>query len=167
MSAIVDIVGREVLDSRGNPTVECDVLLESGVMGRAAVPLPGDARPDWWIIQEIARRLGLDWHYTHPRDVFAEMKRGMQSLDHITWERLEAEESVTYPCPADDAPGLDVVFGDRFPTASGRARFRPTVPLPPDEPIDDAFPTVLITGRQLEHWHTGSMTRRATVLAGD
>lgn len=133
-------------------------------MGRAAVPLPGDARPDWWIIQEIARRLGLDWHYTHPRDVFAEMKRGMHSLDHISWERLDAEESVTYPCPADDAPGLDVVFGDRFPTASGRARFRPTVPLPPDEPIDDAFPTVLITGRQLEHWHTGSMTRRATVL---
>ncbi|HAF54995.1 MAG TPA: formate dehydrogenase subunit alpha, partial [Thauera sp.] len=133
-------------------------------MGRAAVPLPGDARPDWWIIQEVARRLGLDWHYTHPRDVFAEMKRGMHSLDHITWERLDAEESVTYPCPADDAPGMDVVFGDRFPTASGRARFRPTVPLPPDEPIDDAFPTVLITGRQLEHWHTGSMTRRATVL---
>ncbi|HRP66339.1 MAG TPA: formate dehydrogenase subunit alpha [Thauera sp.] len=133
-------------------------------MGRAAVPLPGDARPDWWIIQEIARRLGLDWHYTHPRDVFAEMKRGMHSLDHISWERLDAEESVTYPCPADDAPGLDVVFGDRFPTASGRARFRPTVPLPPDEPIDDAWPTVLITGRQLEHWHTGSMTRRASVL---
>ncbi|MGL1833847.1 formate dehydrogenase subunit alpha [Rhodocyclaceae bacterium SMB388] len=133
-------------------------------MGRAAVPLPGDARPDWWIIQEVARRLGLDWHYTHPRDVFAEMKRGMHSLDHITWERLEAEQSVTYPCPADDAPGMDVVFGDRFPTASGRARFRPTVPLPPDEPIDDAYPTVLITGRQLEHWHTGSMTRRATVL---
>lgn len=133
-------------------------------MGRAAVPLPGDARPDWWIIQEIARRLGLDWHYTHPRDVFAEMKRGMHSLDHISWERLDAEQSVTYPCPADDAPGLDVVFGDRFPTASGRARFRPTVPLPPDEPIDDAWPTVLITGRQLEHWHTGSMTRRAAVL---
>ncbi|MFU2487738.1 formate dehydrogenase subunit alpha [Thauera sp. WH-1] len=133
-------------------------------MGRAAVPLPGDARPDWWIIQEVARRLGLDWHYTHPRDVFAEMKRGMHSLDHISWDRLDAEESVTYPCPADDAPGLDVVFGDRFPTASGRARFRPTVPLPPDEPIDDAWPTVLITGRQLEHWHTGSMTRRASVL---
>ena len=133
-------------------------------MGRAAVPLPGEARPDWWIIQEVARRLGLDWQYAHPRDVFTEMKRGMHSLDHITWERLEAEESVTYPCPADDAPGMDVVFGDRFPTASGRARFRPTVPLPPDEPIDDAYPTVLITGRQLEHWHTGSMTRRASVL---
>ena len=133
-------------------------------MGRAAVPLPGDARPDWWIIQEIARRLGLAWNYSHPRDVFAEMKAGMKSLDHITWERLEREESVTYPCPADDQPGMDVVFGERFPTTSGRARFSPTRPLPPDEPVDADYPTVLTTGRQLEHWHTGSMTRRARVL---
>jgi formate dehydrogenase major subunit len=133
-------------------------------MGRAAVPLPGDAKPDWWIIQEIARRLGLDWQYTHPRDVFAEMKLGMKSLDHISWARLEAEESVTYPCPSDDQPGLDVVFGDRFPTVSGRARFTPTRPLPPDEPVDAEYPVVLTTGRQLEHWHTGSMTRRAQVL---
>ncbi|MBL8442872.1 MAG: formate dehydrogenase subunit alpha [Zoogloeaceae bacterium] len=133
-------------------------------MGRAAVPLPGDAKPDWWIIQEIARRLGLDWQYTHPRDVFAEMKLGMKSLDHISWARLEAEESVTYPCPGDDQPGLDVVFGDRFPTVSGRARFTPTRPLPPDEPVDADYPVVLTTGRQLEHWHTGSMTRRTQVL---
>ncbi|MBW7860976.1 MAG: formate dehydrogenase subunit alpha [Rhodocyclaceae bacterium] len=133
-------------------------------MGRAAIPLPGEAKPDWWIVQEIARRFGLGWNYTHPRDVFAEMKRGMRSLDHITWERLEREGSVTYPCPADDAPGHDVVFGERFPTASGRARFVPTRPLPPDEPVDDDFPTVLTTGRQLEHWHTGAMTRRSHVL---
>jgi formate dehydrogenase major subunit len=133
-------------------------------MGRAAVPLPGDARPDWWITQEIARRFGLAWNYAHPRDVFAEMKQGMASLDHITWARLEREGSVTYPCPADDQPGRDVVFGDAFPTATGRARFTPTRPLPPDEPIDDDFPIVLTTGRQLEHWHTGSMTRRTQVL---
>jgi formate dehydrogenase major subunit len=133
-------------------------------MGRAAVPLPGDARPDWWIIQEIARRFGLAWDYGHPRDVFAEMQRGMASLDHISWDRVEREGSVTYPSPAEDAPGHDVVFGDRFPTASGRGRFTPTVPLPPDEPIDAEFPIVLITGRQLEHWHTGSMTRRSRIL---
>jgi formate dehydrogenase major subunit len=133
-------------------------------LGRAALPLPGEARPDWWIIQEIARRFGLAWDYSHPREVFAEMKQGMASLDHITWERLERENSVTYPCPADDAPGADVVFSDAFPTASGRAKFTPTRPLPPDEPIDDDYPTVLITGRQLEHWHTGSMTRRSRVL---
>ena len=133
-------------------------------MGRAAVPLPGDARPDWWIIQEIARRIGLDWHYTHPRDVYAEMQQGMASLDHIDWDRVDREQSVTYPSPAPDKPGLDVVFGDAFPRKGGRALFAPTVPLPPDEPIDQQYPVVLITGRQLEHWHTGSMTRRSRVL---
>jgi len=133
-------------------------------MGRAAVPLPGDARPDWWIIQEIARRLGLDWNYTHPRDVYAEMQRGMASLDHISWERVDREQSVTYPSPAEDQPGLDVVFGDAFPRVGGRAKFSPAVPLPPDEPVDGEYPVVLITGRQLEHWHTGSMTRRSRVL---
>lgn len=133
-------------------------------MGRAAVPMPGDARPDWWIIQEIARRFGLDWQYTHPRDVFAEMKQGMPSLAHISWDRVEKENSVTYPSPAEDQPGQDIVFGDHFPTLSGKAKFSPTRPLPPDEPIDDEFPVVLTTGRQLEHWHTGSMTRRARVL---
>ena len=133
-------------------------------LGRAAVAPPGEAKPDWWIIQEIARRFGLPWDYAHPREVFAEMKRGMPSLDHIAWERLEREGSVTYPCPADDAPGQDVVFSDAFPRAGGRARFSPTRPLPPDEPVDEAYPTVLTTGRQLEHWHTGAMTRRASVL---
>ncbi|OJA04572.1 formate dehydrogenase subunit alpha [Halomonas sp. QHL1] len=133
-------------------------------MGRAAMPLPGQAKPDWWIIQQLAQRFGLPWNYHHPRDVFDEMTKGMTSLDHISWERLEREQSVTYPCPADDTPGADVVFSDAFPTPSGRAKFSPTRPLPPDEPIDDAYPTVLTTGRQLEHWHTGSMTRRTKVL---
>ncbi|MBS9404757.1 formate dehydrogenase subunit alpha [Halomonas sp. TRM85114] len=133
-------------------------------LGRAAVPLPGHAKPDWWIIQEIARRFGLDWDYSHPREVFAEMKQGMPSLDNITWERLEREDSVTYPCPAEGAPGADVVFSDAFPRAGGKAKFAPTRPLPPDEPVDGDYPTVLTTGRQLEHWHTGSMTRRSQVL---
>ncbi len=133
-------------------------------LGRAAVAPPGEAKPDWWIIQEIARRFGLAWDYAHPSEVFAEMKRGMPSLDNISWERLAREGSVTYPCPAEDAPGQDVVFSDAFPRAGGRARFAPTRPLPPDEPIDADYPTVLTTGRLLEHWHTGAMTRRASVL---
>ena len=133
-------------------------------LGRAALPLPGDAKPDWWIIQEIANRFGLGWRYQHPQDVFAEMQQGMHSFNHISWERLARENSVTYPCPAEDAPGQDVVFSDAFPRAGGLAKFAPTRPLPPDEPVDDEYPTVLTTGRQLEHWHTGSMTRRAQVL---
>jgi formate dehydrogenase major subunit len=132
--------------------------------GRAALPPPGEARPDWWIIQEIACRFGLDWHYEGPQDVYAEMQRGMASLANVDWQRVEREGSVTYPSPAPDAPGRDVVFGEGFPTASGRGKFTPTLPLPPDEPVDAEYPTVLITGRQLEHWHTGSMTRRSRVL---
>jgi formate dehydrogenase major subunit len=133
-------------------------------MGRAALPLPGNAQLDWWIIQEIARRIGLDWSYTHPREVFAEMKLAMPSLDNITWERLDRESSVTYPCDAPDKPGNEIVFGDGFPTLSGRARLVPAAIIPPAEEPDAAYPMVLTTGRQLEHWHTGAMTRRAGVL---
>ncbi len=133
-------------------------------MGRAALSPPGEARPDWWIIQEMARRFGLGWDYHGPEQVFAEMKQGMHSLDHISWSRLEREGSVTYPCSADDAPGQDVVFSDAFPRAGGRGRFSPAWPLPPDEPVDEAYPIVLTTGRLLEHWHTGAMTRRSRVL---
>ena len=133
-------------------------------MGRAALPLPGNARRDWWIIQEIARRIGLGWSYTHPREVFAEMKLAMPSLDNITWERLEREGSVTYPCDGPDRPGNEIVFGEGFPTASGRARLVPAAIIPPAEEPDADYPMVLTTGRQLEHWHTGAMTRRASVL---
>jgi formate dehydrogenase major subunit len=133
-------------------------------MGRAALPLPGNARQDWWAIQEIARRMGLNWNYTHPRDVFAEMKLAMPSLDNITWERLERESSVTYPCDAEDKPGNDIVFGSGFPTQSGRAKLVPASIIPPAEEPDAQYPMVLTTGRQLEHWHTGAMTRRASVL---
>jgi formate dehydrogenase major subunit len=133
-------------------------------MGRKALEAPGEAKPDWWITQEIARRLGLDWNYSGPEQVFAEMKQAMPSLDNITWERLERESSVTYPCPAPDHPGTEIVFGDRFPTETGLGKMVPAEVLPPDEVPDREYPFVLSTGRQLEHWHTGAMTRRATNL---
>ena len=133
-------------------------------MGRAAVAPPGAARQDWAITVALARRLGLDWSYADPSEVFAEMKRGMKSLSNITWARLEAENAVTYPSHSPDDPGQAIVFGDAFPRAGGRARFTPASVVPPDEQPDAEFPMVLTTGRQLEHWHTGSMTRRARVL---
>jgi formate dehydrogenase major subunit len=133
-------------------------------MGRVALPLPGNARQDWWAIQEIGRRMGLAWDYTHPRDVFAEMKLAMPSLDNITWDRLLRESSVTYPCDAEDKPGNDIVFGSGFPTPTGRAKLVPASIIPPAEEPDSEYPMVLTTGRQLEHWHTGAMTRRAAVL---
>ena len=133
-------------------------------MGRKALDLPGDTRDDLWITIELAKRLGLTWTYHCPSEVFAEMKLAMPSLDNITWERLERESSVIYPCPAPDHPGETIVFGDGFPTKTGRARIVPVDVLPPAEVPDREYPLVLITGRQLEHWHTGAMTCRAEVL---
>ena len=133
-------------------------------MARPVIAPPGEARQDWWIIQEIARRIGLDWRYTGPHDVFAEMAQMMPSFKNITWERLEREGAVTYPVDGPDQPGNEIIFYAGFPTESGRGKIVPAAIQPPDELPDDAFPMVLSTGRVLEHWHTGAMTRRAGVL---
>jgi len=133
-------------------------------MARAAVSPPGEARPDWEITRDIARGMGLDWNYSHPGDVFAEMAQVMKSLNNITWERLEREEVVTYPCDGPEKPGNEIMFAEGFPTANGRARIVPADLVSADELPDDDYPMILTTGRMLEHWHTGSMTRRATVL---
>jgi len=132
-------------------------------MVRPAVAPPGEAREDWWIEVELAKRCGLPWTYTHPREVFGEMTINMRSLDNITWDRLEGE-AVTYPSLSPEDPGQAVVFGDGFPRLDGRARFTPASIIPPDDVPDAEYPMILTTGRQLEHWHTGSMTRRAKVL---
>ncbi len=133
-------------------------------IGRQALEPPGQARQDLEIIQKMAGRLGLDWNYGHPSEVFAEMRRAMPSIAGITWERLERDGSVTYPCLNEGDPGEPVIFTERFPTESGRARFVPAPFTNAAELPDDAYPWVLITGRLLEHWHTGAMTRRASVL---
>jgi formate dehydrogenase major subunit len=133
-------------------------------MGRQAVPPPGDARQDLWIIQEIGRRLGLPWNYRHVSEVFDEMRHTMPSIGGITWDRLERDHAVTYPCTKEGDPGEPVVFTDHFPREGGKARFVPADIIPAAERPDAEYPMVLITGRQLEHWHTGSMTRRAAVL---
>jgi formate dehydrogenase major subunit len=133
-------------------------------LGRQALTPPGEAKPDLWIIQELARRLGLDWRYEGPREVFNEMRKAMPSIAGITWERLEKESCVTYPCEKEGDPGQPVVFVETFPTQTGRAKFVPADIIPAAERPDSEFPFVLITGRQLEHWHTGAITRRAAVL---
>lgn len=133
-------------------------------MGRAAIDMPGDARQDLWIIQDMANKLGCNWTYTHVSEVFDEMRKTMPNIGGITWERLEREDSVVYPCFEEGDPGDPVVFVDSFPTQDGKARFVPADIIPAAEQPDDEYPMVLITGRQLEHWHTGSMTRRASML---
>ncbi len=133
-------------------------------MARPALEPPGNARQDWELIQELAKRIGLDWNYKDPSDVFAEMSEVMPSLANITWERVERENSVTYPCLAPEDPGEEIIFGDGFPTSSGRAKIVPVDIVPPDELPDREYPMILSTGRLLEHWHTGAMTRRAVNL---
>jgi len=133
-------------------------------LGRAAVPLPGEARQDLWIIRDIGKGIGMDWDYQHVSEVYDEMRGAMKSITGITWDRLNRKSSVTYPCADENDPGQGVVFIDDFPTPTGRARLVAAKAIPADEQPDEEFPLVLITGRQLEHWHTGSMTRRASVL---
>ena len=161
-------------------------------LGRQAIDPPGDARPDLWIIQQMARHMGLDWDYGaaapgRPKQgmapsggsaahevasvgamvaaVYEEMRQAMHSaIAGITWDRLERESSVTYPCLSAGDPGAPTVFIDHFDTEDGRVHLVPADIIPADEPPDADYPFVLITGRQLEHWHTGSMTRRSAVL---
>ncbi len=133
-------------------------------IARAVLDPPGEARQDWVLIQQLAQHIGLPWAYTHVSEVFTEMTQVMPSLKNITWQRLVAEDCVTYPCDAPDQPGNEIIFSTGFPTASGRAKIVPADLTPPDELPDASYPMVLTTGRLLEHWHTGSMTRRAANL---
>ena len=138
-------------------------------LGRQAIEPPGDAKHDLWLVQEIARRMGLAWRYEGPdagvAAVYEEMRQAMHgAIAGISWERLQREGAVTYPCLSEDDPGQPVVFTEHFPTDDGRVHLVPAQLLPAQERPDADYPLVLITGRQLEHWHTGSMTRRSQVL---
>ena len=133
-------------------------------LGRPALDLPGESRQDWELIVELANRVGLDWQYNDVGEVYTEMAEKMNSLNYISWERLNEEDCVTYPVDEPGGFGNEVIFTDGFPTEDGRGKIVPADLLPPDEVPDEEFPMVLTTGRLLEHWHTGAMTRRATVL---
>ena len=133
-------------------------------LGRKVVQPPGDAREDLWILQQLANRIGLPWNYADAAQVFEEMRSLMPSHAGISHARLEVEDCVTYPCADETDPGQAVLFATGFPTPSGKGKLVPAQPGPPDEPTDAEYPFVLTTGRMLEHWHTGAMTRRAEVL---
>jgi formate dehydrogenase major subunit len=147
-------------------------------LGKRAIDPPGQAKADLWIIQQIAGGMGLDWSYENDSAlsntnegyhgvelVYEEMRQAMHAaIGGITWERLQRESSVTYPCHSADDPGEPTVFKDHVATADGRIHLVPADIIPANERPDAEFPFVLITGRQLEHWHTGSMTRRSAVL---
>lgn len=134
-------------------------------LARPVLPPPGQAQQDLWIIEELGRRLGLPWRYGTAEAVFEEMRRVMPSIAGIGWHRLQDEGAVTSPCPSADMPGQPVLFIERFPTPNGRGRIFPVARRPAVELPDADYPWTLITGRQLEHWHTGTMTRRSHVLS--
>ncbi|MDH3390009.1 MAG: molybdopterin-dependent oxidoreductase, partial [Gammaproteobacteria bacterium] len=101
-------------------------------LGRAAVPLPGEARQDLWITRDIGKGIGLDWDYSQVSEVYDEMRGAMKSIAGISWERLAANSSVTYPCTDENDPGQGVVFIEDFPTATGKARLVAAKSIPAD-----------------------------------
>lgn len=125
---------------------------------------PGDARQDLWIIQQIARTIGLNWKDQTVGEVFDEMCACMPELQGMNWTRLQADTAITYPCRTAESPGEPVIFREQFPTVDGKGKLVPVSVIHADELPDATFQFVLMTGRQLEHWHTGSMSRRASAL---
>ena len=134
-------------------------------IGRQALDPPGDAKQDIWIIENLARKLGLNWNYASVQEIFNELRLANDSISGISWESLNKHNSLTYPYNADEHKSESVLFQHNFPTPSGKARFIPVNYTKADELPCESFPYILITGRQLEHWHTGSMTSRARVLS--
>ena len=132
-------------------------------VGRKALQPPGGARQDWEITCEIGARMGYPMEYDSPEEVFSEFTALAPSYAGLTYDNLGLTGKL-WPCPDPSEDGIQVLFGDRFPTASGRGKFVPAEFAPAKELPDEEYPFVLNTGRRLEHWHTGTMTRRSRAL---
>jgi formate dehydrogenase major subunit len=130
----------------------------------AAVPVPGEARQDLEILIDLSRRLGLKTPYDTPAEVMDEIARVTPTWRGISYAKLRREGALQYPVLTPDSPGTAFLFADSFPTPDGRATLVPVVYLPPAELPSAEFPLFLNTGRQMYHWHTGTMTRRAQGL---
>ena len=135
-----------------------------------AVDPPGEARLDWDIVCDLARRLGKGeyFQYTGQRDIFEEVRiatKGSKADYYgITYEKIDAQNGVFWPCPSEDHPGTPRLYEDVFGFADGRARFHPITYLPPAEEPDEEFPLVLTTGRVVYHYLSGNQTRRTPFL---
>ena len=133
-------------------------------LGRKVLDPPGQARVDWEVVQDIANRIGLGWSYTCARDVFEEIVAVMPSYANLSYDNLGLTGKL-YPNPdPEHSDGTVVMFGEKFNTDDGLAHLVPAEWLPAKELPDEQFPFVLNTGRLLEHWHTGTMTRRSYAL---
>jgi formate dehydrogenase major subunit len=133
-------------------------------LGRKVLDAPGQARPDWEIVQDIARHVGLDWHYESPSEVFDEMVALMPSYANLAYDNLGLSGKLYPNADPEHSDGTIVMFDEHFNTDDGLAHLVPAQWLPAKELPDAEYPMVLNTGRLLEHWHTGSMTRRSFAL---
>jgi formate dehydrogenase major subunit len=134
-------------------------------VGRKALDPPGEAREDWRIVCELATAFGYPMSYESPEEVFSEFTSLAPSYGGLTYDNLGLTGKL-WPCPdPESSDGTQVLFGDRFPTPSGKGKFVPCAFEPAKELPDDEYPFVLNTGRLLQHWHTGTMTRRARALS--
>ena len=133
-------------------------------LGHKVLDTPGEARVDWQVVQDIANRVGLGWDYASPREIFEEMVSVIPSYANLTYDNLGPGGKL-YPNPdPEHSDGTVVMFGERFKTDDGLAHLVPAEWLPAKELPSEEYPFVLNTGRMLEHWHTGSMTRRSYAL---
>ncbi|MBI1722961.1 MAG: formate dehydrogenase subunit alpha [Gemmatimonadetes bacterium] len=132
-------------------------------LSHKAIEPPGEARADWEILVELSNRIGLETAFRSPGEVMEEVSRLAPAWTGISYERLDGG-GLQYPVPTATSPGTAFLFDDRFPTADGLATFHAVDYAPPAELPDEAYPFVMNTGRQLYHWHTGTMTRRAKGL---
>src|SRR5579883_2339844 len=135
-----------------------------------AVDPPGEARRDWEIVCDLARRLGKGQYFNFhsPREIFDELRlctRGAKS-DYwgITYEKIEAQNGVFWPCPSEEHPGTPRLYEERFGFPDGKARFHPITYLPPAEEPDEEYPLILTTGRVVYHYLSGNQTRRVPFL---
>ncbi len=130
-------------------------------MVRPVLPAPGEARPDWEIIVDLANRLGAGWHYADEAAIFAEMATVTPQYAGITHERLE-QGGIQWPCPTAEHPGTPILHTTQF--TRGKGLLVPVVYRPPAEEPDEEYPFLLSTARMLFHWHGGTMSRRSPGL---
>jgi assimilatory nitrate reductase catalytic subunit len=138
-------------------------------INKAADP-PGEARQDWWIVQEIARRMGREKYFpfNNPREIFEELRQaskgGTADYAGITWEKVEANNGIFWPCPTDDHPGTLRLFEERFYHPDGKAKFHAIEFEPAQETPDEEYPLILTSGRVVYQYLSGNQTRRITFL---
>ena len=133
-------------------------------LGQMTLDAPGEARLDWEIVCDVMTRMGYPQKYNNIEEVFDEFVGLTKSYRGLAYKYLGGPGKL-WPCPdPENSDGTVVLFGDGFPTKSGRGRFSPAETIPPAELPNEEYPFILNTGRTLQHWHTGSMTRRSKVL---